>query len=179
MTVWDSLAAAIAIEEGFHLDGSPAQRNHNPGNLMTLAMRLASYADDATGWTKLYSYLQRHFASYPQISLVQFFGGAPALNWPGYAPAGHGNNDPVRYAADVAAHLTADGFPASPNSLLGEIASGTTSGGGFVDPGPTVETGGGDYGTITNDSGVADDSSMLVYAVGGAGILAMLLGRVL
>lgn len=182
MSVWDSLAVAIAIEEGYYTPGTPAARNHNPGNLTTTAAGnpLAVFPDDATGWAALYSYVQRHFASYPQISLIQFFGGVPSLGWPGYAPAGHGNNDPVGYASFVAGQLTANGFPTDPNSLLGDIASGTTSQAPIGDPAATGDDSGAFDETIPPDSGTdGGDDETIVYWIGGAGLAAVLLSDLL
>ncbi len=61
------IAEAIAVAEGFYVDGSRPQRNHNPGD-MTLDLIGKSigmdgpfvvYASDYDGWLNLYTQIQK------------------------------------------------------------------------------------------------------------------------
>jgi hypothetical protein len=61
------LAEAIAHYEGFYVEGSLPQRSNNPGDLEhapgeahTTSSPIGSFADPATGWTRLEGQLQKY-----------------------------------------------------------------------------------------------------------------------
>jgi hypothetical protein len=106
MSLTESIAQAIATEEGFYKSGSIAQRNHNPGNLRSwgAAPIVDGYAvapDDATGWSWLYSQVNTNIGR--GLTLNEFFAGKPGV-YPGYAPSTDANR-PYAYAAFVAAQV--------------------------------------------------------------------------
>jgi hypothetical protein len=102
MSLTESIAQAIAKEEGFYVPGSIAQRNHNPGNLRSwgsapIVSGYAAAPDDATGWSWLYSQVQTNINR--GLTLNEFFAGKPGV-YPGYSPSSD-NNQPIAYAAFV------------------------------------------------------------------------------
>lgn len=115
--VLERLAQSIAKQEGFFVEGSRPQRNHNPGDLRangiewegqagTDANGFCIFDDDNAGWRALRLDLQHHSARYPQQSLTQFIMGDGA-GWSGYAPASD-HNSPLAYACFVAEQLGCD-----------------------------------------------------------------------
>ena len=108
-----SIASAIQTMEGW-FPGSVSQRNNNPGNIMDVAyyqatgqFRVKYFPTLAEGQQALQDQISRNIGR--GLTLKEFFGGKPGV-YAGYAPAGHGGNDPVAYANSVAA---AAGIPAN------------------------------------------------------------------
>lgn len=80
-------------------------RYNNPGALMDVAyyhqtgqFRLMTFASLADGLAALYSQIQTNIDR--GLTLQEFFAGKPGV-YGGYAPSGHGGNDPGVYAANV------------------------------------------------------------------------------
>lgn len=106
----DTLARAIAAQEGFGVAGARPTRNHNPGDLRGWfpypadADGFTIFPDDATGWAALKQDLTNHAAKYPDQCLLSFIGGDQHDGWPGYAPSSDGNF-PSSYATALATAL--------------------------------------------------------------------------
>ena len=130
MAVIDSLAQAIAIEDGFYGAGNRAQRNNNPGNLwgaggggsgdFTLdSGGFRIYATPEKGWAALYADLSYKIRHHPEWTILNLFdvwlGGGPGVT----APASQGNS--MKYATDVANSLSVNLGPGfTINTTLGE-----------------------------------------------------------
>jgi len=102
MSLIRDFAEAVAKQEGFYTSGSAAQRNNNPGNLMdysyyqqTGQFRLATYPTVEDGWNALEAQIQRD--ANRGLTLEEFTAK--------YAPAGHGDNNPEIYAANLSSWL--------------------------------------------------------------------------
>lgn len=132
---------------------------NNPGNLMDLPyyqstgqFRIATYPTLAAGQQALYAQIQRNLDK--GLTLYEFFGGKPGV-YGGYAPQGHGGNDPRAYANQVAAALGVD-----PDEVI--TGDGSTWPTGGVDP-------------LPGSSGDGDDDEPGIPAVAVvAGVAALL-----
>lgn len=94
----EKLKRAIARQEGFYVQGSLAQRNHNPGNLRRwqgypTVKGFAVFPTDEVGFEKMEKNLRTYCKRWPQITLREAI-----AKW---APASDGNA-PAIYAANVA-----------------------------------------------------------------------------
>ncbi len=121
MSLTDSIAQAIAKQEGFYVPNSLAQRNNNPGNLRTWGSNpiVSGYAQFATpdaGWNALYSQIQTNINR--GLTLNEFFAGKPGL-YPGYSPSAD-QNSPIAYANFVSQHIGID--PNIPLNTLGDTS---------------------------------------------------------
>jgi hypothetical protein len=119
MSLTESIAQAIAKQEGFYTPGTIAQRQNNPGNLRSWGSNpiVSGYAKFATvqdGWNALYSQIQTNIDR--GLTLNEFFAGKPGV-YPGYSPSSD-NNRPIAYAAFVGSQA---GIPVDVplNSLTG------------------------------------------------------------
>lgn len=126
------IARAQARQEGWLVPTSRQFANRNPGNIMDLAhfnktgkFRLNEFSSFAAGWDALAALIQRRLLN-PKLTIYQFIAGQRDSNgkviaggYSGFAPLGHGDNDPRVYANNVAGFikLTAD-QPASVDWLL-------------------------------------------------------------
>lgn len=102
-------AEAIAIEEGFYVVGSVAQRNNNPGNLRSWGAYpiVDGYAKFPTvdhGWISLRRQIRRNIAR--GLTTYEFFAGKPGV-YAGYSPA-EDSNRPKEYAEFVASKMGID-----------------------------------------------------------------------
>ena len=115
--VLQKMAEAIAIQEGFQVEGSRPQRNHNPGDLRSDGIvwqgqtgndagGFCIFATDEDGWRALRLDLQNHSKHYPNQSLTDFIKG-DGNGWPGYAPASD-HNSSLQYACFLAERLGCD-----------------------------------------------------------------------
>lgn len=106
MQIKDSLANAIAREEGFYVPDSRAERNHNPGNIMDSKFarmhgalgndgRFAIFENDFEGFAALEALLKS--AAYFKLTIRQ------AIER--YAPASE--NDTTKYIENVCAWIGA------------------------------------------------------------------------
>jgi len=114
------IARAIARQEGWLVPTSVQYKNRNPGNLMDLdhfkktgQFRLNQFSTWTSGWDALASLIQRQLLN-KKLTLLEFIGGqrdaAGALKpggYAGFAPQGHGANNPAAYAANLRAWLSA------------------------------------------------------------------------
>lgn len=98
-SILDTIVQAITRQEG------SGARNNNPGNIMDYAyyqttgqFRLAQFPSLDDGVQALKDLIAKRA---PGLTLREFFGGKPGV-YTGYAPAGHGANDPDVYARNVA-----------------------------------------------------------------------------
>lgn len=144
-TVVDAIAAKIRSIE------SVRPELNNPGALMDLPyyqetgeFRLAQYPSLDAGEAALRAQIERNIGK--GLTFYEFFGGKPGV-YGGYAPAGHGDNDPVAYAEAVAAAVGA-----SPDQVIADVMGG----GGDTGGGPET-------GTV--------DSETLMYIALGALVL--------
>jgi len=101
----DAMALAIARREGFYVQDSKAQRNHNPGNIrpwpdckLPVSGGMIAFPDDESGFKQLKAQIYRNIER--GLTLYEFFGGKPGV-YAGYAPAAD-QNDPKSYAEFVA-----------------------------------------------------------------------------
>jgi len=106
MTLVESIAQAIAKQEGFYVTGSIAQRNNNPGNLRSWGSNpiVSGYAKFPTvkdGWRALYRQVELNISR--GLTLQEFFAGKPGV-YGGYSPAADAN-DPLYYAQYVAGQV--------------------------------------------------------------------------
>lgn len=97
----DGIAQSIAQMEGYNTPGTVARRNNNPGNIMS-GGTFRTYPTEADGWGALCNQIRLNIGR--GLTLEEFFGGRPGV-YAGYAPAGHGGNDPAAYAAFVASRV--------------------------------------------------------------------------
>lgn len=112
---------AIAKQEGFYdtevqcrLAGNaypniPQSRN-NPGNVMdvpyfqqTKKFRVRQFDSVQDGWRVLETLVRKRLIG-QNLTPLEFIAGKPGV-YGGYAPAGHGNNKPELYAANIARAL--------------------------------------------------------------------------
>lgn len=98
-----TIAEAIARQEGFHVHGSLAQRQNNPGNLRSWGLVTISngYADFPTlddGWMALRRQVELNISR--GLTLEEFFCGKPGV-YAGYSPNADGNNC-KQYGVNVA-----------------------------------------------------------------------------
>ncbi len=114
-TVATAIAQAIGQQEGFGVAGARPTRNNNPGDLRnwppgypTDDAGFTIFPNAETGWAALEQDIQEHAAGNPGQSLQTWIGE--------YAPASDGN-DPIGYAASVAAAVGA-----TPETTFQELA---------------------------------------------------------
>ena len=165
----DSIAQAIAQEEGYNRPGSIAQRNNNPGNLRSgvgqtgTSGGYATFASADDGWQALNHQIQVNINR--GLTLNEFFGGKPGV-YSGYAPSADAN-DPARYAAFVAQRTGADPNVPISDLLAGDTGSGSSS---QVDPasGLPVDPSGPDTGGSGGGPGLSGGAwaGIAVAAVG-------------
>lgn len=117
-----ALAQAIALAEGFNVNGSIPQRANNPGDITDVGQNFSGdtgqrigqniivFATPSDGWNALYSQVNLILSGsdplYPSTDTLSMVGGTYA-------------NDPVNWPANVASVLGV-----SVNTTLGEIAQG-------------------------------------------------------
>ena len=134
MSLTDSIAQAIAQEEGFNIPGTRPNRNNNPGDMwdgLTTGKTHRIWPqypidsggflilpDVTTGWNLLYGQINLNISR--GLTLVEFFAGKPGV-YAGFAPGGSGGNDPQSYAAFVAGQVGID--PNTPLNALGSTAA--------------------------------------------------------
>lgn len=117
------ICRAMAIQEGWRNPKSKQFSNKNPGNVMDLSFfketnkfRLAVFPTWKQGWDVMKN-LAIRFLIGKKLTLEEFIGGKKPL-YNGFAPLGHGANDPVLYAKNVASFLSLDPKePCSPEWL--------------------------------------------------------------
>ena len=118
-----AFAKAISQAEGFGVPGAIPTMAHNPGDLKIpnwgggyLGSGVSVFGSDSEGWSRLYHQLNLIADGNSQVyndgmNILEM-----AQKWTATNP-----ND---WANNVANSLTAQGFPATPNSLLYEILGG-------------------------------------------------------
>lgn len=109
------IADAIQQQEGYY-PGSLAYENNNPGNLIFVGQQGAVLG--ASGFAKFPSYEAGRDALLRQLQLYAKRGLTIQEMMDIYAPAGHGGNNPVLYAVNIANSL---GVPVT--TKLNEIGS--------------------------------------------------------
>ncbi len=97
------VSRAIARMEGWYRPTSVQHVNNNPGNIMdvdfykaTGQFKLRKYPAMVDGWNALRSLVEKSLFG-KRLTLLEFIGGKKSV-YNGYAPQGHGNNDPANYA---------------------------------------------------------------------------------
>jgi hypothetical protein len=122
------VARAQARQEGWLLPTSLQFPNRNPGNLMDLQyfketkkFRLNQFVSWEAGWGALATLIQKQLIN-RKLTLLQFIGGQRDSQgnvvpggYSGFAPQGHGGNDPKIYAGNVASFIGVS--PTLPASL--------------------------------------------------------------
>ncbi len=111
------ISTAMARQEGWYKPTSEQHKRNNPGNMMDLAyyietkkqtgtglFRLRVYPSMDDGWNDLAKLVQSKLLGL-KLSLLEFVGGKPNV-YAGFAPLGHGANDPKVYSANVAGWLS-------------------------------------------------------------------------
>jgi hypothetical protein len=186
----NSMASAIATQEGYGAPNSACTAINNPGCLRagpgqtgTSAQGFAIFPDPSTGWAALDSQVQYNIGL--GLNMQQFFGGALGV-YPGYAPAAD-SNSPNQYAANVASALGVD--TSTPLSQLQAAYDGSPTAAGSVAGGavaagiiPTVapitlpdtsgsDTSSTDSGDISSDGGTDYTPYIMVAAVAGLALL--------
>ena len=114
MTV-NTIAQTIQTQEGYY-PGSLAYTNNNPGNLIYAGQSGASQG--VRGFAKFPDYSTGYQALLNQIQLYASRGMTIQDMMNVYAPAGQGSNDPVTYAATIAAAVGA-----TPNTPLTDLGN--------------------------------------------------------
>ena len=161
-----------AIAQAINRQEQTDPRYNNPGAIMDVTyfqqtgqFRLMTFPTLADGWNALYAQIQTNIDR--GLTLQEFFAGKPGV-YGGYAPQGHGGNNPQVYAANVSSWT---GIP-----LGVPIRSVSYSGGSQGpalplpdSPGPELaeDIGSGADGNYGDDSG-----SQLVQVSVGIGIAA-------
>lgn len=160
-----ALAASIQRMEGYY-PGSLAYKNNNPGNLMFVGQAGAVRAPDGffasfpsydAGYRALLSQLENYAGRGLTIqSMIAI-----------YAPAGHGANDPGRYADFVAGQLGV-----AVNTPLSQLGGGSGSvGGGSPDVFGSEDTGP-DSSAWPDDLAAADDVASNPLLLAGLAVAA-------
>lgn len=115
---YSTVADAMVRQEGYNSALAPL---NNPGNLMYAGQSGATPVTvNGSTWASFPTYEAGYQALLNQIALDASRGLTILQFTSKYAPAGHGTNDPVVYAANIAA---ATGL--SPNSYLSDAAGGS------------------------------------------------------
>lgn len=123
------IARAIARQEGWLVPTSVQYKNRNPGNMMDIdhfkktgQFRLNTFVSWEAGWEALATLIQRRLLD-KKLTLLEFIGGQRDAKgnvipggYSGFAPAGHGANNPAAYAGNLSKWL---GLPVNVPANIG------------------------------------------------------------